>query len=125
MERYMGGKLMIDLEKKISVVTKACEDKKGFDIKVIDVSKLTTIADYFIIVSGNSTTQVRAIADEILDKLYEIGYFEIRKEGYESSRWILLDLNDIIVHVFHKDEREYYNLERLWTDTEAIIKKEE
>lgn len=116
---------MIDLEKKISVVTKACEDKKGFDIKVIDVSKLTTIADYFIIVSGNSTTQVRAIADEILDKLYEIGYFEIRKEGYESSRWILLDLNDIIVHVFHKDEREYYNLERLWTDTEAIIKKEE
>lgn len=116
---------MIDLEKKLSIVTKACEDKKGFDINIIDVSKLTTIADYFVIVSGNSTTQVRAIADEIEDKLIEAGYYEVKKEGYESARWILLDLNDVIVHVFHKNEREYYNLERLWTDTEAKIKKEE
>lgn len=116
---------MLDLEKKLSIVTKACEDKKGFDISVINVSKLTSIADYFVIASGNSTTQVRAIADEIEDKLIEAGYFEVKKEGYESARWILLDLNDVIVHVFHKNEREYYNLERLWADTEVIIKKEE
>lgn len=116
---------MLDLEKKLSIVTKACENKKGFDISVINVSKLTSIADYFVIASGNSTTQVRAIADEIEDKLIEAGYFEVKKEGYESARWILLDLNDVIVHVFHKNEREYYNLERLWADTEVKIKKEE
>lgn len=114
---------MIQIEEKLFIVTKACEDKKGFDITVINVSKLTTIADYFVIVSGNSSTQVMSIADEIEDKLLEAGYPEVKKEGYESGRWILLDLNDVIVHVFHKDEREYYNLERLWADTEGKIKK--
>lgn len=125
LDKYIGGKLMIQIEEKLFIVTKACEDKKGFDITVINVSKLTTIADYFVIVSGNSSTQVMSIADEIEDKLLEAGYPEVKKEGYESGRWILLDLNDVIVHVFHKDEREYYNLERLWADTEGKIKKEE
>lgn len=116
---------MIDLEKKLSIVTKACEDKKGFDIQVINVTNLTPIADYFVIVSGNSSTQVMSIADEIDDKLKEAGYFEVKKEGYQSGRWILMDLNDVIVHIFHKEERDYYNLERLWSDTEEKIKKEE
>ncbi len=116
---------MIDLEKKLSIVTKACEDKKGFDISVINVAELTSIADYFVIVSGNSSTQVMSIADEIEDKLKEEGYPEVIKEGYQSGRWILIDLNDVIVHIFHKEEREYYDLERLWSDTKVKIKKEE
>lgn len=106
---------MSNLEKKLSIITKACEDKKGIDIKVLNIEKLTPIADYFIIVSGNSSTQVMSIADEVQDKMAELGYCEVVKEGYNSGRWILLDYNDIIVHIFHKEEREFYNLERLWS----------
>ncbi len=107
---------MLNLENKLSIITKACEDKKGIDIKVLNISKLTPIADYFVIVSGNSSTQVMAIADEIEDKMLRAGAEEVIKEGYQSGRWILLDFNDIIVHVFHKEDREFYNLERLWSD---------
>ncbi len=107
---------MLDLETKLSIITKACEDKKGIDIKVLNITKLTPIADYFVIVSGNSSTQVMAIADEVEDKMLQAGAEEIIKEGYQSGRWILMDFNDIIVHAFHKEEREFYNLERLWSD---------
>ena len=116
---------MTEVEKKLSIITDAIDDKKGIDIKVMDISTLTTISDYFVIVSGNSSTQVMSIADEIEDKLKEEGYPEVIKEGYQSGRWILIDLNDVIVHIFHKEEREYYDLERLWSDTKVKIKKEE
>lgn len=108
---------MLELEKKLNIITKACEDKKGIDVKVLNISKLTPIADYFVIVSGNSSTQVMAIADEVESKVLEAETEEIEvfKEGYRSGRWILLDLGDIVVHVFHKEEREFYDLERLWT----------
>lgn len=109
---------MLDLEKKLSIITKACEDKKGIDIKVLNIAKLTPIADYFVIVTGNSSSQVMAIADEVESKMQEAGNLEVAKEGYRSGRWILLDFNDIIVHVFHKEEREFYNLERLWSDND-------
>ncbi len=107
---------MVNVEKKLEIIKKACEDKKGIDLKVLDIKNLTTIADYFVIVSANASTGAKAIADEIEDKLAEIGYEEIKKDGYQGGRWILLDLSDIIVHIFHKEEREYYNLERLWTE---------
>ena len=106
---------MIDLQKKLDIIIKACEDKKGIDIKVLDIAKLTPIADYFVIVSGTSSTHVMSIADEVADKMFEAGTEEIIKEGYQSGRWTLLDFNDIIVHVFHKEEREFYDLERLWS----------
>lgn len=108
---------MSNLETKLSIIEKACEDKKGIDIKVLNIEKLTPIADYFVIVSGNSSTQVMSIADEVQDKMAEVGYHEVFKEGYSSGRWVLMDYNDIIVHVFHKEEREYYDLERLWSNT--------
>ena len=107
---------MIGVEEKLEIIKKACEDKKGIDIKVLDIKDLTSIGDYFVIVSANASTGAKAIADEIDDKLSEAGYGEISKDGYQGGRWILLDLSDIIVHIFHKDEREYYNLERLWTE---------
>lgn len=103
---------------KLEVITKACEEKKGIDIKVLDVSKQTPVADYFVIVSGNSSSQTMSIADEIERKMAEINATEYIKEGYRSGRWILLDYNDIIVHVFHKEEREFYDLERLWSGNE-------
>lgn len=108
---------MQDLENKLAIINKACEDKKATDIKVLNIAKFTPIADYFVIASGNSSTQVMAIANEVEDKMMEAGNQEvITKEGYQSGRWILLDFNDIIVHIFHKEERDFYNLERLWSD---------
>ncbi len=108
----------MDIEKKLSIIIKACEDKNGIDLKVLEITKFTAIADYFVIVSGNSSNQVMAIADEIEDKVLKEELIEFSKEGYKSGRWILLDFNDIVVHVFHKEEREFYNLERLWTNRE-------
>jgi ribosome-associated protein len=86
---------------------------------------MTTIADYFVIASGNSSTQVASIADEVENKMSEAGFDKIaNKEGYNSARWVLLDYNDIIVHIFHKDEREFYNLERLWSQYSRENKEE-
>lgn len=113
-----GGNLVID--KRVSIITEASLDKKAFDIKVLDIRQLTTLADYFIIVSGNSTIQTSTIADEIEEKMGENGYSLLSKEGYGSARWILLDFGDIIVHVFHKEDREFYNLEKLWIDAKKI-----
>lgn len=111
----------MDIEKKLAIIVKACEDKNGIDTKVLKIDKLTTIADYFVIVSGNSSNQVMAIADEVEDKvLSEEDDIDFSKEGHRSGRWILLDFNDIIVHVFHKEQREFYDLERLWSDGEEI-----
>ncbi len=109
---------MKDLKNKLDIIVEACEDKKGQDIKVIDVSKQTSVADYFVIVSGNSSSQTMAIADEIDKKMAEIDATNYIKEGYQSGRWILLDYNDIVVHVFHKEEREFYDLEKLWLGME-------
>lgn len=104
---------------KVDIIVQACEDKKGVDIKVLDIKEMTSVSDYFVIVSGNSTTQVKAIADEIDEKMEKEGYERLNREGYRSSRWILLDYADVIVHIFHKEEREFYNIERLWTEEKA------
>lgn len=107
---------MSEVEKKLAIITDAIDDKKGIDIKSMDISQLTTIADYFVIVSGNSSVQAQAIADGIDEKMTENGYEKMARDGYQSGRWILLDYEDIIVHIFHKEERDYYKLERLWTE---------
>lgn len=112
---------MKSIDESISVIVKACDDKKGFDVKILDLRELTSITDYFVIVSGNSTTQVMAIADEVEEKMYEKGYKLIGKEGYREARWILLDYGNIVVHIFHKDERDFYNLERVWADSQELI----
>jgi len=116
---------MSELENKLSIIQKAIEDKKGIDTQVLDISAMTTISDYFVIVSGNSSTQVVSIADEVESKMFLAGYEKVsNREGYQSARWILLDFGDVIVHVFHKDEREFYNLERLWSQYERNNVKE-
>lgn len=107
---------MGELEKKLQIIKDACEDKKAMDLEVLDIGKMSTIGDYFIIVSANTSNQAQSIADEIEDKMEKAGYEQISKDGYKSGRWILLDFVDIIVHIFHKEERDYYKLERLWTE---------
>lgn len=111
---------MKDIDERISVIVKACTDKKGSDIKVLDLRELTTITDYFVIVSGNSDTQVKAIADEIEDKMDLANYELIGKEGYREGNWILLDYGNVVVHVFRKEEREFYGLERVWADSHEL-----
>lgn len=95
-------------------------DKKGEDIVVLNMEGISLIADQFIICHANSERQVQAIAKEVADKAEEFGYAVKRMEGYESARWILVDLGDVIVHIFHRDERSYYNLEKLWGDAPLL-----
>ncbi len=95
---------------------KILSDKKGLDIKVIEISDVSVIADYMVIATGNSSTHVKALADEVEEQLDDMGISVSHIEGYRSNSWILLDYIDIIVHVFSNEAREYYDLERLWED---------
>lgn len=98
----------------------AAEDKKAEDIVVLNMEGISLLADYFIICSGNSDRQVQAIAKELIDKAHEAGTPVKSVEGFDAARWILVDLGDVVAHVFHKDERNYYNLERLWREAPTM-----
>lgn len=103
---------------------KALDDKKGEDIAVIDISGVSVLADYFVIGSGTNVNQVQAMADNVQDELGRAG-FECRQvEGYQSGQWILLDFGDIVVHIFSRDDRRFYNLERIWRDGKFLTKEE-
>ncbi|MBQ2971862.1 MAG: ribosome silencing factor [Ruminococcus sp.] len=99
---------------------KVLSDKKGLDIKVIEISDVSVIADYMVIATGNSSTHVKALADEVEEQLDDMGISVSHIEGYRSNSWILLDYIDIIVHVFSNEAREYYDLERLWEDGKDV-----
>ncbi len=103
------------------IITDLIKSKKGYDIKILDLRKLSSIADYFVICSADSDRQVKAIADEIDKKLSEQGIKSFHKEGYEALNWILLDYFDVVVHIFKVESRLYYNLERLWGDAPQIL----
>jgi ribosome-associated protein len=98
----------------------AADDKKAMNIVVLDLNEISLIADYFIICHGNSDTQVQAIATEVRKRAQELGANIRGIEGMDSARWVLMDLGDVVVHVFHRDEREYYNIERLWSDAKVV-----
>lgn len=95
---------------------KAADDKRAEDIIVLNMKGISLVADYFLICHGNSDKQVQAIAREMKDKAQEQGYEVKRLEGFDEAKWVLVDLGDVVAHVFHRDERSYYNLERLWGD---------
>ena len=96
------------------------DSKKGEEGKILHIGDLTTIGDYFVVATGNSTTQVRALADAVDEKLSAEGLEPRRVEGYQSCQWILMDYSDVIVHVFLREAREFYALERLWSDAPVI-----
>jgi ribosome-associated protein len=104
----------------VRIAAAAADAKGGEDFVALDVSEPLPLADAFLLVTGNSERNVAAIADEIEDKLLEAGHKRLRREGRQESRWILLDFGDLIVHVFHEEERIYYSLERLWKDCPVI-----
>ena len=91
-------------------------DKKAYDVALMDVRKITTVADFFIICTGTTETQVKAIADNVIDLSKQYGLTVHHVEGLESKRWVLIDMSEIVVHVFKPDVRAYYQLERLWGD---------
>ena len=99
----------------------ALSDKKGEDIKIIDITGVSVLADYFIIANGNSDSQVNALVDNVEEELHKAGYHLKQREGRANSSWILLDFGDIIVHVFDKDNRLFYDLERIWKDGKNIM----
>lgn len=98
----------------------ALEDKKAINIKVIDISEVSVIADYFVIVSGSNTNQVQALSDNVLDELAKEDIHPKQIEGYNAANWILMDYNDIIIHVFNQEDRLFYDLERIWRDGKSV-----
>lgn len=104
----------------VKTAVAALQDKKGEDIRVIDISGVTVIADYFIIASGSNPNQVQALVDNVEEQMYKAGYDDPRVEGYNTASWVLLDYNDVIVHVFSQDDRLFYDLERIWCDGKEI-----
>ncbi|GIN60387.1 ribosomal silencing factor RsfS [Robertmurraya siralis] len=104
----------------LTIAVKAADDKRAEDIVALNMKGISLIADYFIICHGNSDKQVQAIAREIKEKAVENHYDVKRMEGFDEAKWILIDLGDVVAHVFHRDERSYYNLERLWGDAPTL-----
>lgn len=106
----------MDNQELLKIAVKAADDKRAEDIVALNMKGISLIADYFIICHGNSDKQVQAIAREMKEKVEE-GHFEVKRmEGFDEARWILIDMGDVVAHIFHRDERSYYNLERLWGD---------
>ena len=95
-------------------------DKKGQEVSALDISNITTLADYFVIATGVSSVHVQALADEVKDKLVEAGYNMRSREGVKEAKWILLDFYDVVVHIFSAADRDYYMLERLWADAPSL-----
>ncbi|MEH7547762.1 ribosome silencing factor [Bacillus sp. AFS076308] len=110
----------MDNQELLKIAVKAADDKRAEDILALDMRGISLIADYFIICHGNSDKQVQAIAREMKEKAQENGYDVKRIEGFDEATWVLIDLGDVVAHVFHRDERSYYNLERLWGDAPHV-----
>jgi len=103
---------------------RALEDKKALDVRILDISNISVLADYFLIASGSNKNQVQAMVDNVQEELHKSGFAPRQIEGYNSANWILLDYGDIIVHVFDEENRLFYDLERIWRDG-ALISPEE
>ena len=108
------------MEQTIKAVYNALDDKKGIDIKVLDISEISVMADYFIIASGSNKSQVQALADNVEEEMLKLDIHCKQVEGYSSGNWILMDYGDFIVHVFNQDDRLFYDLERIWKDGKLV-----
>ena len=107
---------MITPEKLSERIAKAASDKKASDVVIMDMKALTSATDYFVVASANTATQVRAIADNIEEELLKEDIPFLHREGYRESEWVLLDYGDAVAHIFMQEAREFYAIERLWSD---------
>lgn len=115
----------------LKVIVKAMEDKKAYNIEILDIKDISPIADYFLICSASNLRQTRTIADEVDEKMAEHNVKAVKvddedlfgnplREGYDTGKWIILDFNGIVVHIFSEDERDYYNLDKIWSDAKTL-----
>ncbi len=107
----------------VNLAYSALDDKKGIDIKIINIENVSVIADYFIIVSGSNVNQVKALADNVEEELGKAGYHYKQVEGYNTANWILMDYGNIIIHIFNQEDRLFYDLERIWRDGKIVDTK--
>lgn len=119
-EKVNMGAEKMEAKAAARIAYKALEDKKGEDIKIIDISNVSVLADYFIIANGTNKNQVQALVDNVQEELDKVGVQVKQVEGYRMGNWILLDYGDIIIHVFSKEDRLFYDLERIWRDGKDI-----
>ena len=110
----------MDSKEKMLIAYKALDEKKGEDIKVIDISDVSVMADYFVIATASSPNQVQAMTDNVEEKMHKAGIAMKQMEGNKSSSWILMDYTDVIIHVFDKENRLFYDLERIWKDGKIV-----
>ncbi len=110
----------INSKNMVKLAVSALEEKKAEDIKIIDITEVSVLADYFIIASGTNKNQVQALVDNVEETLGRAGYEAKQIEGYQTANWILMDFRDIIVHIFDSENRLFYDLERIWRDGKLI-----
>jgi ribosome-associated protein len=110
----------MNVKELMELVVKTVDDKRAENIAVLDMEGISLVADYFVICHGNSEKQVQAISKELKDIALENDIQLRRMEGYDHARWVLIDLGNVVVHVFHRDDRNYYNLEKLWGDANSV-----
>ncbi|KIS04090.1 ribosome silencing factor [Paucilactobacillus wasatchensis] len=104
----------------LTTVVKAADDKRAEDIVALDVAQVSLLADYFVIMSANSKRQVQAIADAVVEEAHKTDIDVRRIEGKQTGTWVLVDLGDVVVHIFQKDQRQFYNLEKLWSQAPLV-----
>ena len=107
-------------KKMLEIAYKALDDKQAVDIKALDISHISVLADYFLIAHGNNVPHVQALIEAVDKELHKAGYHSKHIEGHHSASWILLDYKDIIIHIFSKEDRYFYDLERIWADGKEI-----
>ena len=108
----------------LKLILEALEDKKANDIRVIDITSVSTIADYFVIAGGSNANQIQAMCDNVDEKLGRAGYVNRQIEGYQNANWILMDYKDIVIHLFDSENRLFYDLERIWRDGRLMEEQE-
>ena len=111
---------MMNEKEMVSIAVKALDNKQGKDIKVLRTADQTTLADYFVICNGTSNTQVRALADAVEEAMSKAGEEPHHIEGHRGNQWTLMDYSAVVIHIFTEEGREFYGLERLWSDAEAV-----
>ena len=111
---------MEQARKMVKIAYQALDEKKGEDIKIINLEGISVLADYFIIANGTNSSQVQALVDNVEEELHKAGYSLKQREGYSNGNWVLLDFGDLIVHIFDRENRLFYDLERIWRDGKEI-----
>ncbi len=115
----------MDESRKMALIAyDALDDKKAENISMIDIAEISTLGDYFIIANGHNRNQVQAMADAVEEELGKAGFLPKQIEGYQTANWILLDYRDVIIHVFSEEDREFYDLERIWRDGKPVSREE-